>query len=461
MMLGPKHARSLLLLLAALAIAGACREDTPTAGDPPAKSAAAPVEGAMCAEHGVLEAICTKCNPKLIPVFQAKGDWCEEHGFPESICPICHPERGGKPAVDVAADKAPSDGTKVRFAKPDTAAVAGIETVPAEQRPGGARITAIVRIAYDATRRAEVNARSPGVVAALAVDVGTTVKRGARLGVIESATVGADRSREVAALARVKLAETTLQRERELEASEISARKDVLAAEQDLAEARAELAATRAALGVVGGGGSGGGASGSGRYVVTAPLAGVVTQRNATIGRMVDLEDLLFEIVDTSVVWAELDVPEADLALVAPGQTVEMSIDGLPDRAFSGTVGYVAPEIDPRSRTARARVSLPNSDGVLRVNMFGSASIAVGARRETVMVPRAAVQRAGEVDLVFVRTGPAEFETRRVKVGVAEADAVEIVDGIKVGEPVATQGSFLLKTETLKGSIGAGCCEED
>ena len=59
---------------------------------------------AMCPEHGVLEALCTLCNPALVPVFRARGDYCEEHRLPESICPICHPERGGRPeaAIDDA-----------------------------------------------------------------------------------------------------------------------------------------------------------------------------------------------------------------------------------------------------------------------------------------------------------------------------------------------------------------------
>ena len=68
-------------------------------------AATAAVAADMCAEHGVLEALCTKCHPKLIAIFKAKGDWCAEHGFPESICPIHHPERGGRPATDVAVDQ--------------------------------------------------------------------------------------------------------------------------------------------------------------------------------------------------------------------------------------------------------------------------------------------------------------------------------------------------------------------
>ena len=102
----------------------------------------AAVEGAMCEEHGVLAALCTKHNPKLIPVFQAKGDWCAEHGFPESICPICHPERGGKPAAAITAEAAPADGTRIRLRGKETAAHAGVKTAKAGNRRGWLRFGA-------------------------------------------------------------------------------------------------------------------------------------------------------------------------------------------------------------------------------------------------------------------------------------------------------------------------------
>ncbi len=439
-------------LISALALSACADKDPPKTEEPAGKAAA--VEGEFCDEHGVLEAVCTKCNPKLIPVFQAKGDWCEEHGVPESFCPICHPEAGGRPAQDVAggSDGAPPHGTKVRFKTREAANQAGIEVVTAEERPGGARLEATAVIAYDATKRAEVNARASGVVRSLKVDVGAKVKARTPLAMIDSAQVGADRSRLAATDARVENAEVTYQREQDLFAKGVAADKDVRAAKQALEEARAERRAATAALGVVGGGKSGS------SYTLVAPIAGTVIRRTATIGHMVEVDEPLFEIVDTSAMWAEVDVPETQLPLVAPGQAVVITIDGVETR-FAGVLDYIAPEVDPTTRTAKARVALKNPDGVLRANMFARAEIALGGARPTVMVPSAGVQRAKGVALVFVRVAPDEFEARRVKTGLVEGDLIEIVDGIKPGEQVATKGSFLLKTETLKGSIGAGCCD--
>jgi membrane fusion protein, heavy metal efflux system len=420
------------------------------------KTSAAPAEDALCKEHGVLESLCPRCNPRLSAVFQARGDWCGEHGFPESLCPTCHPERGGRPAADVSADGAPADGTRIRFKRKNTAAVAGIKVAKATARSGGGGVVTTMRLAYDATKLAQINARSSGVVRALKADIGSKVEKGAPLLVIDSAAVGADRARLQAARSRVDVAEQNYQREQALVQEGVASRKSLLSARQDLDEARGEHAALGAALSVLGG--SGGGVGG---YTLSAPLAGVVTERSATIGKMVSPEEVLFEIVDTSSMWAELDVPESDLPLVAPEQAVTLVLDALPGRELSGRITYLAPAVDPHTRTTKARVPLANPDGAMRAHMYGQARIAVGGERQAVMVPRAAVQRAKGVHLAFVRLGDDEYETRRIETGIGEGDLIEVKKGLRPGEDVVTQGSFLLKTETLKESIGAGCCEAD
>jgi cobalt-zinc-cadmium efflux system membrane fusion protein len=138
---------------------------------------------------------------------------------------------------------------------------------------------------------------------------------------------------------------------------------------------------------------------------------------------------------------------------------VSITIDGLGDREFKGTLSYVAPEIDRHTRTAKGRVALGNSDGALRANMFGRARIATTATRNTVLVPRAAVQRARGAHLVFVKLEEDVYETRRVQVLHGNGEWVTISGRVAPGDEVVTEGSFLLKTETLKESIGAGCCD--
>jgi cobalt-zinc-cadmium efflux system membrane fusion protein len=93
--------------------------------------------------------------------------------------------------------------------------------------------------------------------------------------------------------------------------------------------------------------------------------------------------------------------------------------------------------------------------------MFGQAKIAVTAPASVVSVPKSAVQKAKEVRLVFVRLAEDSFEARRVTLGMDLGEFVEVTRGLEAGEEVVTTGAFLLKTETLKDSIGAGCCDTD
>lgn len=412
------------------------------AGPPPAAEEAPPpaeLDGALC-DHGVVEAVCTKHHPALVAVFRAKGDWCEEHGFAMSFCPVHHPERGGRPPSAAGPDGAPSDGLKIRLATRAASEQAGIRTVPVAVALDEGGVEATVHLTWDATRVALVGARAAGIVARVDADVGATVRPGARLASVSSPTAAADRASVDAARGRMHLAEQALARKRSLDG--VVSRADLAQAEQELAAARAALTSSEVASG----------------YALTAPLAGVVTRREVTVGAAVTAGEPLFEIVDPSRLWAELHVPEAELGWVRTGQTATVALDGL-DRPLSGPIDYLAPSIDPDTRTAVARVPLANPDGALRANMAGTARIAVGGGRDVLVVPVSAVQRAKGVDLVFVRLADDEFETRRVTVVRRRGDLVHLAKGVAAGEEVVTDGSFLLKTEVLKDSIGAGCCD--
>jgi cobalt-zinc-cadmium efflux system membrane fusion protein len=442
------------LLILSAAPAGCSRRDAKVAEERAAMAVpAAAVASDMCAGHGVLEAICTKCRPNLVPVFQSKGDWCATHGFPESICPICHPERGGRPAVDVTGEEAPADGLQLRFKNADIARQAGIETVVAISGRSDDGIVAPASIVPDAASVAVVNASAPGVVRSIRADLGTRVERGSPLAEIASADVGESRSRLRASEARVATAEESYRREQALFDRGLSTPKDLQAAKAEWESAQAEAAAARSALGMAGA--DGGEAD---TYTLRAPIAGVVTKRAATIGTMVDLEEPLFEIVNPSRLWAEIDVPERDARRVRPGQPVIVTLDGQETREYAGTVEYVAPVIDPRTRTAKVRASIRNRDASLRANMFARARIRTGDG-EAVLVPREAVQEARGAHLVFVRLAEDRYETRRVRVEAWNAGRVALAGGVRPGERVVTTGSYLLRTETMKEGIGAGCCE--
>ena len=104
---------------------------------------------------------------------------------------------------------------------------------------------------------------------------------------------------------------------------------------------------------------------------------------------------------------------------------------------------------------------MTNDRGLLRANMFARAGINLHSRAESPVVPESAVQWEGCCNVVFVKQSETTYQPRKVHLGIGTGTVYEVLSGVSRGEEVVTQGSFLLKTEILKGSIGAGCCEVD
>jgi cobalt-zinc-cadmium efflux system membrane fusion protein len=431
----------------------ACASEAPSVQEEATPASATVADPELCAEHGVLQSVCPKCNPRLAPVFQAKGDWCEEHEFPESFCPICHPERGGRPAVQpTGGDGAPPDGTTVRFRSREVAQQAGLEVVAAQQDDRVEGLEVVARIRWDRTRTAVVSARFPGVVAGVYSEEGDLVQLGQLLAEVRSPRVAEDRARLVAARRARQVHAETVERKTRLLEDGIGSERALLEAQEDLADAEVEVARLEASLALAGGG------EGD-RLLLRAPLTGLITARHVNSGVTLDAEQALYDLVDPTRVWAELDVPEGDLVHVKPGQEVRVQVDAFPERVFTGAIATLAPTVNPATRTGWARVALDNADGALRENLYGRATILGDAAVSAVVVPSAAVQRAGDVYLVFVREEDDVYVAKRVRVLARQGDRVRIAGGVEASDLVVTTGSFLLKTETLKDSIGAGCCD--
>jgi cobalt-zinc-cadmium efflux system membrane fusion protein len=124
-------------------------------------------------------------------------------------------------------------------------------------------------------------------------------------------------------------------------------------------------------------------------------------------------------------------------------------------------VNWIGTEVNQQTRTTRVRAELANPKGKLRANQFGQAEIQVGEEHRAVVVPKAAVQRKDGVDVVFLpqEEGGVYRPQRVVAKPTDRADALEVTWGLEPGQRVVTRGAFLLKTEIMKGAIGAGCCE--
>ena len=409
-------------------------------------------------------------------VFQNKGDWCPQHQLPESICPICHPERRGRPALDVTADEAPPDGIEVRLASTIIAPAIGLEVVAVRSAPAELEIEAFARIDYDPTRQARVSARTPGTLARILVTDGQRVTRGEVLAHIISGELGDRQARIAGARAAVRLARQTVDRLQRLAVQGAASTQALDDAKVELVERQAELAAILAQLDALRGARPAPelrptdlddlgkpDSRAPDVFELTSPIDGIVARFDARVGIFVEPGETLFEVVDPTTLWAELEIPEADAHLVAEGQPVSLRFDGFPDTRWSGPLTALSPEVDPHTRTVRARVPLDNPDRNLRKNLWGRATITAERpphqRPVPVLVPRGSVQVARGATLVFVRRRGDLYEGRRVALGRTHGDWIEVTGRLAPGDEVVRDGAYLLKTETLRDAIGAGCCD--
>ncbi len=440
------------LLVTSLLMVAACEQVPPAeldpAGDPaPEASSGAPAE--TC-EHGLPAALCTRCHPRLAAVFQASGDWCAEHQYPQSLCPQCAGD-GPRPLPEHAA----IEGQTVRLSSPDLEVAAGIATERVTLADGASGIECTARVSFDQDRVADVRAIVPGVVSAVRAQLGATVARGTPLFQLESAEVGRLQGAQQAARSRLLAAQADVERQRALHASEIASGRQLELAELELASATAEANAASAMVRVVGASRS----SPTGRYTLVAPIAGTLVSRPGVVGLLATESQSLATIADTSVMWVLCDVHERDASGLSLGQqAVVTASDEL--SPIAGQVTYIAAEVDARTRTVVARIEVPNTDGRLRANQYAHARIATDPHEGTLAVPRAAIQRVGDVEVVFVRTARGIYAPR-VVVRTGGGAVVTVRGRLRQGDAVVTTGAVLLRTEILPGSIGAGCCEVD
>jgi len=418
----------------------------PEVGDDPAT-----VADDWCAGHGLPESKCTICNPELIAQFKAAGDWCAEHGLPESACPQCNPV--ASPSGVESATVTP--GTRIRFKSPEIEFASGIATERA--RSGGVEVDVecTARIDFDRNRLADIRASVPGVVRDVEVDLGDRVTAGTEMFAVESSEIGDLQGRLWAARERVQVARANHDRQVELQTQKIVSDRQVELACEELESEEAELHSIEVGLRIAGAGTSGL----DGTIRVRSPIAGTVVRRPATIGTFATSEVSLATITDTTRMWALLEVREADAGALRTGQPVTVRVDGLPGREFSGDITWIASEVDPRTRTVSARAEVANDGGLLRAEQFARATIRVAESGDSLVIPQSAVQRVDGESIVFVRTGEGLYEPRTVFPGRSTAEWVEVNGALIEGEPVVTEGAFLLKTELSREDIGAGCCE--
>lgn len=392
------------------------------------------------------------------------ADWCGAHNTRLSLCEACNPRlaRGG---TFVVRERQPKEGecpnTVVRITlAPGAAEKAGLEFHTVRAQLISETIRAHGETMYPPFKYARVAPRIAGVIREVKAALGQEVDRGTPLAVIESSDFGQAKSEYLQAKAILELRQQTYDQEKALFDRKITSGRELLTAKTELEEAR--LAVERAAqkLATLGLseeqiGAVAGQRDTSARMEIVAPFAGTVVEAAAVEGESVGPDRPVFAVADLTRMWAVISVYESDLAKIEKDQRVTFTVEGLNQR-FVGKVVAIGGEVDERTRTVPVFADLKNSRGLLRAKMFGRADITVKSAEPRLLVPRAAVQSDGDCRLVFVSPAPNVFQARKIEVGAVYENGYEVVRGLAEGENVVTTGSFLLKTELLRGEMGAG-----
>lgn len=182
------------------------------------------------------------------------------------------------------------------------------------------------------------------------------------------------------------------------------------------------------------------------RIPIYSPISGVVTEKFVQEGQYVNVGDPLFSVADLSRVWVELEIFEGDLPFARKGQEVAITARSDPAGTFRGKVAFIYPFLDPKTRTVRVRVTLPNPGLQLKPDMFVSATISVPLA-DSLVVPLGAVMDTGTRQVVWVESQRGVFVPREVKTGARSVGGVQVLAGLKAGERVAVTGGYLIDSE--------------
>lgn len=388
------------------------------------------------------------------------------------------------PEADPATVVTPVDEgpvlSRLQLPSTDVLRKIGVRLEAAREQPLDLTVTANGVVGYDQTRVAQLTARVPGIVWRVEKTVGARVRKGDLLAVLDASDVGRTKSEYLQAVVQTDLKAKILERlnpsivpDRAIQEARAALR------EAQIRRFNARQALINLGLGVRDEEAAGKSDEELARWVqflglpaslprgldpdtttanllpVFAPFDGVLTGCSIVAGEGVVAAGSLFEVADVRTMWVELDVRLEDAALIDVAQSprVTFTSDAARKVKAEGVVTWMSTAADEKTRTVRARAEIDNPGGRFRANTFGTGQIQVCCHPHALVVPAQAVQRDGTHHVVFVSTGEAAFEARRVKVGVQIGRLSEILSGLRAGETVVTDGSHVLKSEVVRSRL--------
>jgi cobalt-zinc-cadmium efflux system membrane fusion protein len=351
---------------------------------------------------------------------------------------------------------------------------ANVEVTLSDKQVGSLKITAVGRARFDVTRSAvgnidfnqnmlvQVFTPNQGRIIATYANVGDRVQNGQVLFTVDSPDLLTATSNLIQAAGVLILQNANLKRLTETLRGGGGAQKDVDQARSDQQTAEGNLRAARDTVRIFG------------KteeevdqiirerkadsvLVVRSPISGIVTQRTAAPGLLVQPGNAPapFTVADTSTMWMLANVVEADAPLLRVGQPVAVRVSAYGNRQFDGAITVIGAQVDPATRRFLVRSEIRDPDQLLRAGMFATFTIRIAAPVETTAVPNEAIVREGDGSMtVWVTTDRRRFEKRTVKTGMQQDGSTEILEGLRPGELVVTDGAVFVSNKAF-GVAGA------
>ncbi|MEQ1306698.1 efflux RND transporter periplasmic adaptor subunit [Acinetobacter bereziniae] len=346
-----------------------------------------------------------------------------------------HSEEEEKETISLTAQQITEQG--IQLAKAEMGAVLKSASYPA-------------KIMVNTDRQAHVSPAFSGQVIAVNVELGQRVQKGQALATLVVPDLVDQQANFQIAQTAMELAHQDYERERQLWSQGISAKQDYQRAYNAYKQAQIQVQATKSRLSALGA------SSGSqGRYVMTAPIAGIISKKDLVMGENVQLASQLFVIDQLDQLWLEFIVPSSEFSSIAPNQQIEFK-SLQTGNTFKAQIQSLNTEADAQTGRLQVRAKVLSNAAELRPNLMVNVQLQQPGSAQALRVLKSAIQKIEDKDVVFVANEhdkKLEFKAQPVVLGQVSSDGqwIEIQSGLKQGQQYAGQGSFLLKSELEKG----------
>jgi membrane fusion protein, heavy metal efflux system len=348
-------------------------------------------------------------------------------------------------------DTPPAAATSAADLTVDAVALRSIAVETVGEHPVPRTLAVAGKVQFDEDRLAHVLAPLAGQVVDLRAKVGDVVHKGQVLCAISSRDATAVVGEHAESHKDLELAEKTAAMTQDLFDHQAASKIALQQAQSDLAKAKARVARNEQGLRLLGMQSEADIDRFDGRILVVSPIGGSIIERHVTDGQFVQADSMpIIAVADVSTVWVMGDVFERDLHLVNTGDEATITTTAYPGERFTGRVNYVSDAIDPMTRTAKVRVSVPNPRSRLKPEMFASIVLGVGASGPALTVPASAVFTENGRSWVYVTTQSGHFTRRSIEVDQDEGADRRVLNGLRSGDRVVTGGALLLREEELK-----------